>query len=102
MTESRFWIDHGVIHDRVTGRHVTTDETMYVTDEEGNPTDRPIAHQADIMDCLVLLNILDRNQSKPLAEQGCVHCNPIKRFKLLGDPSGCASISFSDSKGEKP
>jgi hypothetical protein len=25
MTEARFFIDHGVIHDRVTGKHVTTD-----------------------------------------------------------------------------
>jgi hypothetical protein len=25
MTDARFFIDHGVIHDRVTGKHVTTD-----------------------------------------------------------------------------
>jgi hypothetical protein len=25
MTEPRFYIDHGIIHDRVTGKHVTTD-----------------------------------------------------------------------------
>lgn len=25
MTEPRFFIDHGVIHDRVTGKHVVTD-----------------------------------------------------------------------------
>lgn len=32
MTEARFFIDHGMIHDRVTGRHVTTapdDETWH-------------------------------------------------------------------------
>lgn len=25
MTEPRFYLDHGMIHDRVTGKHVTTD-----------------------------------------------------------------------------
>jgi hypothetical protein len=27
MNEPRFYIDHGMIHDRVTGKHVTTDGT---------------------------------------------------------------------------
>jgi hypothetical protein len=28
MTEPRFFIDHGMIHDRVTGKHVTTDGNL--------------------------------------------------------------------------
>ena len=28
LVERRFFIDHGMIHDRVTGRHVTTDPEM--------------------------------------------------------------------------
>lgn len=31
---------------------------------------------------------------KPLAEQGCVHCNPIKRNKLLGDPRESVTVKF--------
>lgn len=31
---------------------------------------------------------------KPLAERGCVHCNPIKRRKILGDPMECVTVEF--------
>lgn len=57
--QPRFFIDHGVIHDRVTGKHVTTNETQYIKDENGNPMlDNPIGGQDDIHDCLALLNQL--------------------------------------------
>jgi len=32
MTEPRFFIDHGMIHDRITGKHVTTDEDSVFQD----------------------------------------------------------------------
>jgi hypothetical protein len=32
MTDARFFIDHGMIHDRATGKHVTTDEDSVFCD----------------------------------------------------------------------
>lgn len=104
MKESRFYIDHGMIHDRVTGRHVTTNETMYCYEEDGiTKTNKPIYRQADIIDCCSLLNYLANNQAKPLEESGCIHCNPIKRNKILGDPRDSVTIEFKppSAVGEK-
>ncbi len=94
MTDPRFYIDHGMIHDRLTGRHVTTDEPHTYEDKH-------IEGACDINDCLQLLNHLEANQSKPLAEQGCVHCNPIKLRAVLGDPSQSVSISFGNRLSEE-
>lgn len=59
MSEQRFFISHGQIHDRFTGRHVTTDETMFMDDERGNPMDKRFQGQADIIDACCLLNSLE-------------------------------------------
>lgn len=50
--EQRFFIDHGMIHDRVTGKHVTTEPD---TDTWNGGT---------ISDCLALLNELSARASE--------------------------------------
>jgi hypothetical protein len=48
VSEARFFIDHGVIHDRQTGKHVRTGGNVEGSSEDG------------IDECCALLNDLDR------------------------------------------
>ena len=53
MTEPRFFIDHGMIHDRLTGKHVTTEPDSQYCDG--------IEHA-----CELLNSLAERREPKPL------------------------------------
>lgn len=84
MSEQRFYIDHGMIHDRLSGRHVTTDETMYIDDIA-------VAGQSDIVDCCRLLNELDHPCSKCEADKGAAKARKMMEgliFNEIEDQEG--------------
>lgn len=70
MTEPRFFIDHGKIHDRVTGKHVTTDLDSQFCD--------------GIISCCELLNALaEQREPRPLK---LLFDNDWLREKIKTDP----------------
>lgn len=70
MTEPRFFIDHGMIHDRVTGKHVTTEPDSQFCD--------------GILSACELLNALaERREPKPLKLR---FNSDWLREKILADP----------------
>lgn len=81
MSESRFFIDHGVIHDRVTGRHVRTGGNVEGSLEDG------------IEECCRLLNDLARDGAVCLKCRephdgsqwsSCEHCS-VRRTRFIND-----------------
>ena|SRR6185295_18127131 len=63
--EERFYIEHGFIHDRATGKHVTTDEDSWVTPEG---TTMPNPHGSGVTATCALLNELaSQRQPHPMA-----------------------------------
>jgi hypothetical protein len=79
MAERRFFIDHGVIHDRATGKHVRTGGNVEGSAEDG------------IEECCRLLNDLERDSTV------CVKC----REQYLRSAGWWRSASGQDPKDDR-